>query len=562
MEHPRAMPRPRLSVAVALVALATGLVLFLFQFTKDSLLASLPGLQPWQVDLVPVALGTVIAAVASALVLGRQSAEHRRIVKELASRRRPDDAQRPTARRSPAAPEAAGREPEAPSAERKEAAALRASEARYRAVVEGVPEAICVHRDGVVEFANQAAAALFGFASSAELVGRHYGTLVAVTDRARLERDRTARLAGESVPARFEFRGLRNDGATVWLECRASRVDWQGQPAVVTSLVDISDRKQHERGSGAPEPAPAADRTPEPSPAGAVVITDETGVVTDWNAEAERIFGRSRGEAVGLPLVNVLMPPAPRETPPTAVQAPPAPESAAPLAESAPAPRDTAIEQAALDAREAAETATRARREAILAAHETPAATTGANGASPLRADSPAPVEAAAPVESAPRVESSVPRVESTVPIEAAPAPAATPPSPPTPPLASPSAGEVQRRPESPAWTGPEPVDVAALRKSLGEAALSDMVGTFLGYCPERLESLREAVQEGDSNRLARTAYSLKGALGNLGAERGRALAAELEAKGRSGALQGAPEVFAQLEVELERITAALSALA
>jgi HPt (histidine-containing phosphotransfer) domain-containing protein len=105
-------------------------------------------------------------------------------------------------------------------------------------------------------------------------------------------------------------------------------------------------------------------------------------------------------------------------------------------------------------------------------------------------------------------------------------------------------------------------VDVAALRKSLGEAALSDMVGTFLGYCPERLESLREAVQEGDSNRLARTAYSLKGALGNLGAERGRALAAELEAKGRSGALQGAPEVFAQLEVELERITAALSALA
>jgi PAS domain S-box-containing protein len=551
MEHPRAMPRPRLSVAVALVALATGVVLFLFQFTKDSLLASLPGLQPWQVDLVPVALGTVIAAVASALVLGRQSAEHRRIVKELASRRRPDDAPRPTARRSPAAPEAAGREPEAPSAERKEAAALRASEARYRVVVEGAPEAICVHRDGVIEFANQAAAALFGFASSAELVGRHYGTLVVVTDRARLERDRTARLAGESVPARFEFRGLRNDGATVWLECRASRVDWQGQPAVVTSLVDISDRKQHERGSGAPEPAPAADRTPEPSPAGAVVITDETGVVTDWNAEAEKIFGRSRGEAVGLPLVNVLMPPAPRETPPTAVQAPPAPESAAPLAESAPAPRDTAIEQAALDAREAAETASRAGREAILAAHETPAAATGA---SPLRADSPAPVEPAVPVESAPRVESSVPRVESTVPIEAAP--------PPTPPLASPSAGEVQRRPESPAWTGPEPVDVAALRQSLGEAALSDMVGTFLGYCPERLESLREAVQEGDSNRLARTAYSLKGALGNLGAERGRALAAELEAKGRSGALQGAPEVFAQLEVELERITAALSALA
>jgi HPt (histidine-containing phosphotransfer) domain-containing protein len=105
-------------------------------------------------------------------------------------------------------------------------------------------------------------------------------------------------------------------------------------------------------------------------------------------------------------------------------------------------------------------------------------------------------------------------------------------------------------------------VDVAALRKSLGEEALSNMIGTFLGYCPERLESLREAIQEGDSNRLARTAYSLKGALANFGAERARGLAAELEAKGRSGTLQGAPEVFASLESELERITATLSAVA
>jgi PAS domain S-box-containing protein len=453
------MPKPRLSVAIVFVALATGLLLFLFQLTKDLLLGSLPGLQKWQVDLVPVALGAVIAALASALVLRRQSAEHERIVKDLVSRRRTDEPQRSTAKRSPAAAEPAGKEPEALSAERKEAeAALRASEARYRALVEGAPEGICVHRDGVIEFANEGAAALFGFASAAQLVGRHYGTLVAVMDRARLERDRTSRLAGESVPARFEFQGLRNDGTTVWLECRASRIDWQGQPAVVASLVDISDRKQLERGSGAPEPAPAASR---------------------------------------------------------------------------------------------------AGREAIVAAHETPAAATGADGASPLRPNSLAPLEPAAPVESAARV-------EPTVGIEPGPAPAVTPApaSLPTPPLASPSPEEVRQKPESPAWTGPEPVDVAALRKSLGEEALSDMIGTFLGYCPERLESLREAIQEGDSNRLARTAYSLKGALANFGAERARGLAAELEAKGRGGTLQGAPEVFASLEAELERITATLSAVA
>jgi PAS domain S-box-containing protein len=45
----------------------------------------------------------------------------------------------------------------------------------------------------------------------------------------------------------------------------------------------------------------------------AVVVTDEAGKITDWNARAEAIFGLSREEALGRPLEDTLLPAASRK---------------------------------------------------------------------------------------------------------------------------------------------------------------------------------------------------------------------------------------------------------
>src|SRR5690606_26442969 len=51
-------------------------------------------------------------------------------------------------------------------------AALRASEARYRSLVEGSIQGILIHQDGVIRLANPALARLIGAGDPDELIGR------------------------------------------------------------------------------------------------------------------------------------------------------------------------------------------------------------------------------------------------------------------------------------------------------------------------------------------------------------------------------------------------------
>jgi PAS domain S-box-containing protein len=51
------------------------------------------------------------------------------------------------------------------------------------------------------------------------------------------------RLAGEPVPARYEFRILRKDGSTRWVEQFASLIQFEGKPAAMTAYVDVTERK-------------------------------------------------------------------------------------------------------------------------------------------------------------------------------------------------------------------------------------------------------------------------------------------------------------------------------
>jgi PAS domain S-box-containing protein len=48
------------------------------------------------------------------------------------------------------------------------------------------------------------------------------------------------------VPPRYEAQDLRRDGSTVWVEKFISVIEWDGQPAVQTALIDLSQRKEAE----------------------------------------------------------------------------------------------------------------------------------------------------------------------------------------------------------------------------------------------------------------------------------------------------------------------------
>jgi two-component system sensor histidine kinase/response regulator len=108
-----------------------------------------------------------------------------------------------------------------------------------------------------------------------------------------------------------------------------------------------------------------------------------------------------------------------------------------------------------------------------------------------------------------------------------------------------------------------EPLERAVvenLRELGGQEMLSELSEMFLNGASSALRDLKEAIQSEESPSVERTAHTLKGSSGNMGAKRMAELCAELQDAGTSGDLSCAPELLERLEAEFERVRPALEA--
>jgi PAS domain S-box-containing protein len=129
--------------------------------------------------------------------------------------------------------------------ERREAV-LRETEERYRRLVELSPDAIAVHRGGVVTFANGRAVRMFRGKSVEDLIGRSVLEFVHPDSRPRvLERLQMLREGREVPPIEEKF--VRMDGTPIEVEVTAAPFTIDGESAAQVVVRDITDRKATER---------------------------------------------------------------------------------------------------------------------------------------------------------------------------------------------------------------------------------------------------------------------------------------------------------------------------
>lgn len=125
--------------------------------------------------------------------------------------------------------------------------ALSESEERYRSLFKLSPDAMFVHRNNMILFANDATAHVFHADSVAALIGRDWHDLIAPEDWPVTEQ-RIAFL--ESGTASYipplERRHLMLDGQITTLESAGVRIMIDGKPAVLSVIRDITERKQSE----------------------------------------------------------------------------------------------------------------------------------------------------------------------------------------------------------------------------------------------------------------------------------------------------------------------------
>ena len=117
------------------------------------------------------------------------------------------------------------------------------SEQRYRTLVEWTVEAIVVHREGKLLYANPAAVSLFGAGSARDLIGISIHDLTHPEHRDLvLRRLKTHGDDGPDSPM-MEQKLARLDGATIYVEVKGTSISFDGIPARLASLRDITERK-------------------------------------------------------------------------------------------------------------------------------------------------------------------------------------------------------------------------------------------------------------------------------------------------------------------------------
>lgn len=124
--------------------------------------------------------------------------------------------------------------------------ALEASERRFRNLVEGSIQGIIIHREDRPLFVNDAWANILGYSIEEILHAKSTLDFIAPHDRERMQGYRLARARGEPAPSRYEYQGRRKDGSLVWLENNVRVVDWDGRPAVQSTIIDVTERKLRE----------------------------------------------------------------------------------------------------------------------------------------------------------------------------------------------------------------------------------------------------------------------------------------------------------------------------
>jgi PAS domain S-box-containing protein len=124
--------------------------------------------------------------------------------------------------------------------------ALRASEARYRLLLEHAPVGMYVHDGQKVLLGNRAFAELMGANEPAELVGYPVMEIAHPDERPRLLERIRAVAAGLVATAGMDFRAVRLDGTLRHVRVMGTTCVYEGRPAVQVVIIDETERRAAE----------------------------------------------------------------------------------------------------------------------------------------------------------------------------------------------------------------------------------------------------------------------------------------------------------------------------
>ena len=119
---------------------------------------------------------------------------------------------------------------------------LKESEEKFRKLAEKSVVGIYLIQDDLLRYVNPKFAEIFGYEVDEMINGLKATAIVFPEDRPLIEENIRKRISGEVDSIHTQFRGIRKNEEIVQVEVYGSRIDHQGRPAVLGTMIDITDR--------------------------------------------------------------------------------------------------------------------------------------------------------------------------------------------------------------------------------------------------------------------------------------------------------------------------------
>jgi PAS domain S-box-containing protein len=123
--------------------------------------------------------------------------------------------------------------------------ALKASENKYHNLVEKGNDGIIILQDGLIKYGNQKMANITGFSIEEELE-KPFIEFISPDYKELVQERHMKRLSGEEVCSNYEIEIISKDGGRIPVDISSSAIEYEGRPADMAIMRDVTGRKKAE----------------------------------------------------------------------------------------------------------------------------------------------------------------------------------------------------------------------------------------------------------------------------------------------------------------------------
>ena len=182
---------------------------------------------------------------------------------------------------------------------------LPEGEQQYRLLFEHNPNPMWVYEDSTRKFlaVNEAATHRYGYTREEFLSMTRYD--IRVDEASGVSRGVRTPTHIPATDASWTGRHLKKDGSVIDVAVTSHPIVFDGREASIALAIDVTDQRKAEEALRQSE---QRTRVIIDNALDAVVSMDSSGVITDWSAQAEKMFGWPRAEAIGRRMSETIIP--------------------------------------------------------------------------------------------------------------------------------------------------------------------------------------------------------------------------------------------------------------